>query len=269
MEIQPMTGALGAEIHGVDLSAKLGENVVASIRAALWEHQVLVFRDQKLTIEQHKAFASYFGPLHVHPYIAARPIDDAHPEVLRVVKEKDDRKVFGEKWHSDVTFLEKPVLGSALYAIDTPPKGGDTLFANMYLAYEALSDTLKGILEQLIGVHETAVPEIDPVTKKTIMPMRLENKRGEHPVIKVHPETGKKLLYVNTTYTTHFKGMTVEESKPLLDYLCQHAVKGEFLTRVRWAPGTLTFWDNRSTQHLPINDYHGHRREMHRITIET
>jgi taurine dioxygenase len=243
--------------------------MISAIREALWRHQVIVFRDQLLTVEQHKAFARNFGPLHIHPYIAAKPIDGQHPEVLRVVKEKDDRKVFGEKWHSDVTFLEKPVLGSILYAIDTPSKGGDTLFANMYLAYEALSDTLKGLLEQLTAIHETPVPEVDPVTKAPLVPMRLVNKRGEHPVIKVHPETGRKLLYVNCTYTTCFKGMTVEESKPLLEYLFQHATKAEFTCRVRWAPGTVTFWDNRSTQHLPINDYHGMRREMHRITVET
>jgi taurine dioxygenase len=269
MEIRPLIGALGAEIFDVDLSAPLGENMVSAIRAALWENQVIVFRDQKLTVEQHKAFAQNFGPLHVHPYIAAKALDDDHPEVLRVVKEKNDRKVFGEKWHSDVTFLEKPVLGSILYAIDTPPRGGDTLFANMYLAYEALSDTMKNLLGQLTGIHETAVPAIDPVTKRQIVPMQLESKRGEHPVITVHPETKRKVLYVNTTYTTCFKGMTVEESKPLIDYLCQHATKAEFTCRVRWAPGTVTFWDNRSTQHLPINDYHGHRREMHRITVET
>lgn len=268
MEIRPLIGALGAEIFDVDLSASLGENMVSAIRSALWEHQVLVFRDQKLTLEQHRAFALNFGPLHVHPYIAAKPVD-GHLDVLRVVKEKDDRKVFGEKWHSDVTFLEKPVLGSILYAIDTPPKGGDTLFSNMYLAYEALSDVMKGLLEQLTGIHETPVPVLDPATRQPVMPMRLETQRGEHPVIKVHPETGRKLLYVNTTYTTCFKGMTVEESKPLLDYLCQHATKAEFTCRVRWAPGTVTFWDNRSTQHLPINDYHGYRREMHRITVET
>jgi taurine dioxygenase len=268
MEIRPLIGALGAEILDIDLSAPLGENVVSAVRAALWEHQVIVFRDQKLTLEQHKTFAQYFGRLHIHPYIAAQPLE-GYPEILRVVKEKDDRKVFGEKWHSDVTFLEKPVLGSALYAIDTPKKGGDTLFANMYLAYDALSDTMKGLLGQLTAIHETAVPEVDPVTKVTLRPMRLETKRGEHPVIKVHPETQKKLLYINTTYVTCFKGMTVEESKPLIDYLCQHATKAEFTCRVRWAPGTLTFWDNRSTQHLPINDYHGSRREMHRITVET
>jgi taurine dioxygenase len=268
MELKPLIGALGAEVFGIDISEPLGQNMVSAIRGALWEHQVLVFRDQKLSIAQHKAFARNFGKLHVHPFIYADSLP-GEPEVLRVVKEKEDRRVFGERWHSDVTFLERPLLGSALYAIETPAKGGDTLFANMYAAYEALSDTLKGVLEQLTAIHETDVPEVDAATGKKVEPLRLVKKSGEHPVIKVHPETGKKLLYVNTTYTSCIKGMSVEESKPLLDYLCQHATKAEFCGRVRWAPGTLTFWDNRSTQHLPINDYHGMRREMYRIAIET
>jgi taurine dioxygenase len=189
--------------------------------------------------------------------------------VLRVVKEKEDRRVFGEKWHSDVTFLERPVLGSVLYAIETPQKGGDTLFANMYMAYERLSDGMKAMLESLVAIHETPVPEVDPATGLPFEPLRLVNARGEHPVLVTHPETGRKLLYVNSTYTTHFKGMTVEESRPLLEYLFRHATQAEFTCRVRWAPGTVTFWDNRSTQHLPINDYYGERREMHRVTVET
>jgi taurine dioxygenase len=268
MEIRPLIGALGAELLDVDISAPLGANMVSSIRQALWEYQVIVFRDQKLTIEQHKNFARNFGPLNVHPFIYAKALNE-HPEVIRVVKEKEDRKVFGEQWHSDLSFLQKPILGSVLYALDTPKKGGDTLFANMYLAYENLSDTLKGLLEQLTAIHETEVPEVDPVTQKELVPFRLVKKSGEHPVIKVHPETGKKLLYVNRTYVTCFKGMTVDESKPLLQFLCEHAVKAEHTCRVRWSPGTVTFWDNRSTQHLPINDYHGSRREMHRVTVET
>lgn len=268
MKFRPLIGALGAEVLDIDISAPLGANVVAAIRAALWKYQVLVFREQTLTIEQHKAFARNFGPLHSHPYVFAKALD-AHPEVLRVVKEKDDRQVFGEKWHSDVTFLEKPVLGSVLHAIDTPETGGDTLFANMYLAYDALSETLKNILDQLTAIHETEIPDVDPVTGAQLVPTRLVKRRCDHPVINTHPETGRKLLNVNRTYTTCFKGMSVEESAPLLEYLFQHAVGAEFTCRVRWAPGTVTFWDNRSTQHLPINDYHGFRREMHRITIET
>jgi taurine dioxygenase len=268
MRVRPLIGALGAEILDIDISMPLAPDRVAELRRTLFEYQVIVFREQRLTLEQHKNFARQFGPLHVHPYIMAKPLD-GHPEVLRVVKEKDDRRVFGEKWHSDVTFLERPVLGSVLYAVDTPKKGGDTLFANMYLAYEALSEGMKNLLEGLVAIHETQVPEVDPATGQPFMPMRLVNSSKEHEVIKVHPETGRKLLYVNCTYTTHFKGMTQEESSPLLEYLFRHATRAEFTCRVRWAPGTVTFWDNRSTQHLPINDYHGERREMHRVTVET
>jgi taurine dioxygenase len=268
MKIQPLIGALGAEILDIDLSVALPPDTLAAVRRALFDYQVIVFREQRLSLEQHKNFARQFGPLHVHPYIMARPLD-GHPEVLRVVKEKEDRRVFGEKWHSDVTFLERPVLGSVLYAVETPQKGGDTLFANMYMAYERLSDGMKAMLEPLVAIHETPVPEVDPATGLPFEPLRLVNARGEHPVLTVHPETGRKLLYVNSTYTTHFKDMTREESRPLLEYLFQHATQAEFTCRVRWARGTVTFWDNRSTQHLPINDYHGERREMHRVTIET
>jgi taurine dioxygenase len=268
MRIEPMVGALGAEILDIDLSAPLPQDTFMTVRRALFDYQVLVFRDQRLTLDQHKSFARQFGPLHVHPYILAKPLD-GHPEVLRVIKEKDDRRVFGEKWHSDVTFLERPVLGSVLYAIDTPSKGGDTLFANMYMAHDTLSDAMRAMLAGLTAIHETAVPEVETATGRVVEPMRLVNRSREHPVLLVHPETGRTLLYVNSTYTTHFKGMTVEESRPLLEFLCQHATQAAFTCRVRWAPGTVTFWDNRSTQHLPINDYHGERREMHRVTVET
>ncbi|HEY1995855.1 TauD/TfdA dioxygenase family protein [Paraburkholderia sp.] len=268
MRIEPMTGALGAEILDIDLSVPLAPDAFVAVRCALFDYQVIVFRDQRLTLDQHKNFARQFGPLHIHPYILAKPLD-GHPEVLRVVKEKDDHRVFGEKWHSDVTFLTRPVLGSVLYAIDTPRRGGDTLFANMYAAHDALSAAMRTMLDGLTAIHETPVPEVDPATGRPFEPLRLVNRSGEHPVLFVHPETGRKLLYVNSTYTTHFKGMTVEESRPLLEYLFQHATQAAFTCRVRWAPGTVTFWDNRSTQHLPINDYHGERREMHRVTVET
>src|ERR1700744_117034 len=248
MKIKPLIGALGAELLDIDLSSPLPPDTLAAGRRALFDYQVIVFRDQKLTLDQHKQFARQFGPLHVHPYILAKPLD-GHPEVLRVVKEKDDRRVFGEKWHSDVTFLERPVLGSVLYAIETPSKGGDTLFANMYMAYETLSDGMKAMLEPLTAIHETPVPEVDPATGRPLEPMRLVNKSGEHPGPFTPPETGRKLLYLNTTYVTHFKGMTPEESRPLIDYLCEHATQAAFTCRVRWAPGTVTFWDNRSTQH--------------------
>ena len=266
MDVRPLTGALGAEISGVDLATPLEDGAVAAIRSALLEHLVIVFRDQRLTPGQHLAFARRFGPLHRFAYTAACALPD-HLEVLRVVKEKEDRKVFGELWHADVTFLEKPVLGSILHAIEVPKQGGDTLFANMYLAYETLSDGMKALLERLTAVHESEVRAENASDVANGGTGGFVVMGTEHPVIRVHPETGRKSLFVNRTYTTRFSGMTAEESRPLLEFLFQHATRPEFITRLRWAPGTVVFWDNRCTQHRPLNDYHGQRREMHRVTI--
>jgi taurine dioxygenase len=266
MEVRPLTGALGAEIYGVDLAAPLDDRTIAAIRSALLEHLLVVFRDQRLTPAQHAAFAQRFGPLHTFAYTAARALP-GYPEVLRVVKEKEDRKVFGELWHADVTFLETPVLGSILHAIETPATGGDTLFANMYLAYESLSDGMKALLERLTAVHESEVRAENAGPAANGTPGGFVTMGTEHPVVSTHPETKRKSLFVNRTYTTRFSGMTVAESRPLLEFLFQHATQPEFITRLRWGPGTVTFWDNRCTQHRPLNDYHGQRREMHRITI--
>src|SRR5262245_19140651 len=206
MDVRPLTGALGAEIFGVDLAQPLDDSIIASIRAALLKHLMVVFRDQHLTPEQQANLARRFGPLHTFAYTAARAIP-GHPEVLRVVKEKEDRKVFGELWHADVTFLEKPVLGSMLYAIETPKEGGDTLFANMYLAYESLSGGMKALLERLTAVHESEVRAENAGNGKTDGFVTMGT---EHPVIRVHPETKRKSLFVNRTYTSRFSGMTVE-----------------------------------------------------------
>ena len=255
-------GALGAEIFDVDLAQPQGGNAIAAIRQALLEHQVIVFRDQRLTVEQHKAFARNFGPLHVFKFQNAKQLP-GHPDVLRVVKEADGRIVFGGQWHADVSFLPKPLLGSLLYALETPARGGDTLFANMYQAYDTLSEGMKELLEGLVAVHESDVPNqgygADPAD--------YVNLRHEHPVVRVHPETGRKLLFVNKTYVTRLRNMTVEESRPLLEWLFAHATKAEHVWRLSWAPGSLAFWDNRCTQHLPMNDYHGQRREMHRVAV--
>jgi len=241
----------------------MDSQTIAGLRAALLEHLVIVIRDQTLEPDQYRAFGQKFGTLLAYNYGGATHVP-GHPDILRVIKNKEDRKVFGARWHADVSFLEKPVLGSMLYAIETPPKGGDTLFANMYLAYETLSDEMKRVLESLAGVHESMIA--DPKAPDSAPWIKTQS---VHPVVKIHDETRRKLLNVNRTYTSKFDGMTEEESKPLLKYLFQHQTKAEFTTRVRWSPGTLTFWDNRCTQHLPINDYHGYRREMHRITIES
>ena len=262
MDIVPSRGALGAEIHGVDLAQPLGDNMLATLRQALLDHLVIVFRDQKLSLEQHKAFARHFGPLQVFTFRYARPLGE-HPEVLRVVKEPNEREVFAGEWHADVTFMEKPSLGSLLYALETPPRGGDTLFANMYLAYDTLSPTMQGLIDGLVCVHETEVPDQGDLGSG-----RLARYGTEHPVVATHPETGRKLLFVNKTYSKQIKELSAEESEALLGFLCRHATQPEHVWRLQWQPGTLAFWDNRCTQHRPMNDYHGHRREMHRVTIE-
>ena len=189
MRIQPLIGALGTEIWDIDLSKPLDDKAFGGVKQALLDHQVIVFRDQQLSLDQYKAFAKRFGPLHVFSYLGARPLP-GHDDILRVVKEKDDKKVFGEKWHADVTFLEKPILGSMLYAIETPPRGGDTLFANMYAAYDALSDGMKEMLDGLQAVHETNVYE-QGVRFDAANPPPLVNMQSLHPVIARHPETGR------------------------------------------------------------------------------
>lgn len=198
------------------------------------------------------------------------------PEVIEILKTETDRSNFGGGWHSDTAYLERPALGTMLYAHEVPPAGGDTMFTNMYLAYEALSDGMKSLLDGMIGINSSAQKKHGGrgAQMKNIAGMKdkyIEDSgvsEAEHPIVRTHSETGRKCLYVSRSHTVCLKGMTEEESQPLIHYLADHAVKPEFTCRVRWAPGTLVFWDNRCTQHFAINDYHGHRRRMHRVTIE-
>ena len=239
----------------------------------LFRSLVIFFRDQTLTPDQHKNFGKRFGMLNVHPYAPALA---GHPEVMTIFKEKDDKANFGGGWHSDMTFLEEPALGSILYAREVPPHGGDTLFANMYLAYESLSHGLKKTLSGLKAVHSanrqygiegseaaqlneqrSMKPKISADAKKEVL----------HPVVRTHPDTGRKALYVNRAFTERFEGWTKRESRPLLHYLCDHAVQMEYTCRFRWTKDTLAFWDNRAAQHYALNDYHGFRRVMHRVTV--
>ena len=275
IEVSPIAGALGAEIFGVDLSQPFDDATFAEIRKAYDENLIIFFRDQKITPEQHLAFAGRFGAFDIHPFAAGLP---DHPEVLPVIKEADDRGAnFGGLWHSDVTFYERPPLGSVLYGIDVPEYGGDTLFANQYLAYETLSDGLKELLDGLTAVHSatriygTGASTIGKFGKG-VQSMKVRSGDDaeatvEHPVVRLIPETGRKALFVNGSYTIRFSGWTEAESKPLLDYLCAHAVLPEFTCRFRWRNGSIAFWDNRCAQHNALNDYQGQRREMHRVTI--
>ena len=268
LEVRPLSGAIGAEVFGVDLAEPQGEDTIREIRAALLEHVVIFFRDQELAPQQLLALAERFGEPAEYPFIKGLP---ECPLVLPVVKEPHERTNFGGIWHSDTAYLERPALGTLLYALETPPAGGDTLFANMYLAYETLSEGMRRLLEGLRGVNVAG----KAVTLKTREEMH--SKRGTaadpeavsavHPVVRTHPETGRKSLYVNFAHTLRFEGMTEEESAPLLNYLFTHQIKPEFTCRFRWQPGSLAFWDNRASQHYPLNDYHGHRRVMHRVTL--
>ena len=275
IEVKPIAGALGAEIHGVDL-ATLDDETFAEIRDAFHAHSVVFFRDQQMTPEQHLAFARRFGALDVHPF--AKGLDD-HPEVLPVIKEASDQAGnFGGTWHSDVTFYERPALGSVLYALEAPDHGGDTMFANMYLAYEALSDGMKRMLEGLTALHNASRSygaESRTTRRQAAGSKSMEIRIGadaeemvEHPVVRTHPETGRKALFVNHVFTHRFKGWTTEESEPLLKFLYTHAVRPEFTCRFRWRDRSVAFWDNRCVQHYALNDYHGQRREMHRVTIQ-
>jgi taurine dioxygenase len=268
LEVRPLSGAIGAEIFGVDLAEAQGDDTIREIRAALLEHIVIFFRDQELSPQQLLALAERFGEPAEYPLIKGLP---ECPLVLPVIKEPHERTNFGGIWHSDTAYLERPALGTLLYALQTPPAGGDTMFANMYLAYETLSDGMRRLLEGLRGVNVAG----KPVTLKTREEM--QSKRGTaadpeaisavHPVVRTHPETGRRALYVNFAHTLRFEDMTEEESEPLLSYLFAHLIKPEFTCRFRWRPGSLAFWDNRASQHYPLNDYHGHRRVMHRVTL--
>jgi taurine dioxygenase len=268
IEVRPIAGALGAEISGVDLAGELDEATVAAIRRAWLDHLVIFFRDQPLPPARFVELARRFGQPVEYPFV--RGIE-GFPEITPVVKLEHERVNFGGIWHSDTTYLEVPPMGTLLVAREVPSHGGDTLFANMYLAYESLSETLRGVLDGLTGVSSSAKADVSRTREDRIRDnARADAKKeymAEHPVVRTHPETGRKALYVNVAHTARFAGMTEEESQPLLDFLFRHQVRPEFTCRFSWRPGSIAFWDNRCAQHNPVNDYHGQRRVMHRVTL--
>ena len=266
IEVRPIAGALGAEIEGVDAARPLGSEVVAEIRQAFLDHLVIFLRNQKLTPQTQLAFAQGFGQPMEYPQLKGLP---ECPLITPVVKLAHERVNFGGIWHSDTTYLERPPMASMLYAIEIPPYGGDTLFANQYLAYETLSERYRKMLDGLIGVSSSLKADASRTREDRLRAAGVEHKAliAGHPVVRTHPETGRKALYVNVGHTTHFTGLTEEESRPLLAYLFQHQVRPEFTCRFRWERGSLAFWDNRCAQHNPVNDYHGFRRVMHRVTL--
>ena len=262
----PLAPALGAEIEGADLKQHLADDVIAEIRRALLQYRVVFFRDQDITPDQHLAFARRFGGLVDYPMVTG--LDD-HPKIVPVVKLPDETHNFGGIWHSDTTYLAEPPMGAIMVSRELPPHGGDTLFANMVMAYDTLSDGMKAMLSGLVAVNSSAKAAVAKSREDRQMDMDAipDPLVAEHPVIRTHPETGEKVLYVNIGHTIAIKGLADEESRPLLDSLFEHQRRNEFACRFRWRPGSVAFWDNRSTQHYPLNDYHGFKRVMHRVTL--
>ncbi|RPH74946.1 MAG: taurine dioxygenase [Candidatus Rokuibacteriota bacterium] len=267
-KVEPVAGALGAEILDVDLAGELSDDTVAAIRRAWLEHLVVFFRDQDLPPARFLAFARRFGEPIEYPFV--KGLDEC-PQIIPVLKLEHETINFGGIWHSDTAYLDIPPMASMLVAREVPPAGGDTEFANMYLAYETLSEGMKRLIHGLVAVNSSAAADVSRTREDRLKDSARADARKEysaaHPVVRVHPETGRRALYVNVAHTVHFEGMTEEESAPLLQYLYRHQVRPEFTCRFRWRPGSLAFWDNRCAQHNAINDYQGHRRLLHRITL--
>jgi taurine dioxygenase len=262
-EARPLSPTIGAELIGIDLAAPLSDAAIGEVRRALLEFKVVFFRDQHaLTRKQHIAFARRFGELEIHP---ATPKDQEDREVLRIAHGPDSRGV-ENNWHSDVTWREKPSLGSILRAIELPEVGGDTLFADMYAAFEGLSPEMQKFVRGLTAVHDIARVFARRLNK-SVEELHAQYPPMEHPVVRTHPETGRPLLFVNTGFTSHIKGLSKKESDGLLEYLYAQAAIPEYQCRFRWAPGSLAFWDNRACQHYAASDYYPAVRIMERVTI--
>ena len=273
IEVSPQSPALGAIISGVDIAGVVSDEQFAEIRQAFTDYSVIFFRDQQLTPDQHIDFAQRWGKINVNRFFRAV---DTHPVIAEVRKEAHQKANIGSSWHTDHSYDEIPAMGSILYAREVPLVGGDTLFASMYAAYEALSDGLKQMLSTMNAVHSSrhAFGEGAYVdTDLDDLGGRLGNTGAAiqdaiHPVIIRHPLSGRPALYVNGDFTVKFENWTQQESQPLLDYLYAHARQNEFTCRFHWQPGSIAIWDNRATHHCALNDYHGERRLMHRITID-
>lgn len=269
IKVQQIAGSIGAEISGVDLARELPGETAAAIRRALLDHLVVFFREQELTPAQYLAFARRFGEPIEYPFVRGL---DGFPMITPVVKLENETVNFGGVWHSDTTYLPQPPMATMLYAREVPPHGGDTVFANMVLAYETLSPDLKRMLDGLKGVSDSAKADGSKTREDRIRDRGAADSGrrliAEHPAVRTHPETGRKALYVNPAHTVRFAGMSEEESAPLLAYLFRHQTRLEFTCRFRWRKGSLAFWDNRAAQHNAINDYHGFRRVMERITLK-
>ena len=267
IDVEPLTGAIGAEVTGVDLAAAAADDeVMTALRRALLDHLVLFFRDQDLDPVSQLGFARWFGPLEIHAF--ATPLPD-HPEVV-VLDQTDPATDGANSWHSDSSFMAAPAMGSILRAVQLPPVGGDTCWASMYAAYDALSVELREMLDPMTAVHDLTGPLVKAVrgghSIGGIDEMQRRWPPREHPVVRTHPETGRKLLYVNSNFTTRLVGLTERENAVLLPFLLDHVRSPDFQVRFTWRPGSVAFWDNRSCQHYAVPDYRD-RRVMHRVTI--
>lgn len=270
ISVQPIAGSLGAEIGNVDLSTDLSDEVVAEIRRAWLDHLVVFFRDQPIECDQYVRFARRIGEIDQYPFV--RGLDE-HPEIIPILKLAHEKVNFGGVWHSDTSYLEHPPMATMLLAREIPPAGGDTMYANQYEAYEALSPAMQELLDGLRAVNSSAMADVSKTREDRIKDSGDAKEvshvyEAAHPVVRTHPETGRKALYINVAHSARFEGMTDDESRGLLQFLHQHQVKPEFVCRFRWEVGSLAIWDNRCVQHNPVNDYHGYRRLLHRITLK-
>lgn len=272
IETHKIAGALGAEVSGVNLAEPLPPEVLAEVRRALLDNLVIFFRDQDMNPERLIRFGQMFGPLHRHPYIAGMP---DYPDVLELSKKPGDKRNFGGDWHTDQMFAPKPALGTMLWCKTAPDAGGDTLFTNQYLAYETLSDGMKALIGTIRGVavgdkkkngQSRAAVNAATVGGYTTLEPPPEMRRSPHPLVRTHPETGRKSLYIGG-HVHYLENMTEEESAPLINYLYNHSQRPDFTCRFRWREGSLAFWDNRCTMHFAINDYPPGTRVMHRVTV--
>ena len=269
MKVKALSPALGAEVFGIDLSLPLDDVMIDDLRAIWLEYQMIVIRGQDLTPAKQLAFAKALGEPDIYPFLTGL---DGFPMITEVLKKEDETVNFGGFWHSDTTYQKCPPMATLLYAKELPPLGGDTLFANQYAAFANLSAPLKNVLEKLRAVNAAGKKRVASTRserlKESASGVNPDALAGIHPVVRTHPETGRKALFVNAAHTINFEGWSVEESQGLLEYLFTHQISPEFQCRLSWQVGDVAFWDNRCVQHYPLNDYHGHRRLLHRITLK-
>ncbi len=264
IQVTPLTPTIGAEIQGVDLSRPLEQQQFEEVKEAFLKHQVIFFRDQEITVDEHKAFGRLFGELLIHP---AAPGPEEHPEIFVLHTDENSKFAEGNAWHSDMSCQEEPPLGSILHLHQVPSSGGDTLFASMYAAYEALSEPMKVFLSGLTAIHDSERVYRGRYAQQGVDDTGKIYPSAEHPVIRTHPESGRKALFVNSAFTSRIKGLKRPESRSLLRFLYEHIASPDFHCRFKWAPNSIAFWDNRCAQHFATWDYYPEVRHGLRVTV--